>query len=213
MLKIASIFILVFGFIVSAKDDKLFDATIRKYQNSKMISMNVEKLVKSELLSKETSYSGSIKLSKGKFRWENETPEKTLLLFDGEKLLNVQFPSKDFGGPIQVLKSKVDKKTKKQILISSLLSPSTTKTKFKVLSQKKNGSATEFLVQPDGEDLQVKDLLVKIDNKTKKIKQISYKDDVGNLTTLVFSEVKFLAKASAEAFKYKIPKKAQVTDL
>ena len=76
--------------------------------------MNVEKTVTSEMLAKETTYSGKIKLSNGKFRWENESPEKTLLLFDGKNLFSVQYPSKEFNTGTQVAKSKIDEKGKKQ---------------------------------------------------------------------------------------------------
>src|SRR5690606_22206106 len=115
-----------------------------------------------------------------------------LLLFDGKTLLNVQFPSEDFGGPVQVAKSKINKKSKKQILIAALLSPSQAKSKFKVLTARTLEDGVEFTVSPEGEDLMVKELVMKIEPKNKTIKEISYKDDVGNLTKLVFEDIKFL---------------------
>ena len=174
-----------------AKSPSLFDQAIKKYQKSKMVSMNVEKTVTSEMLAKETTYSGKIKLSNGKFRWENESPEKTLLLFDGKNLFSVQYPSKEFNTGTQVAKSKIDEKGKKQILISSLLSPSNANSKFKMLSEKKGTNLTEVEIQPDSSDLQVKNLILSIDQKTKQIQNISYKDDVGNLTKMSFSNIKF----------------------
>ncbi len=175
--------------------------------------MKVEKTVVSEILAKETVYSGQIQLSNGKFRWENETPEKTLLLFDGKTLFNVQYPPKEFGGKVQVAKSKLNSAAKKQILIASLLSPSKTKSKFKVISEKKGDRLTEVIVTPDTDDLQIKDLTLAINSKTKKIENISYKDDVGNLTKMAFTGIKFESKASPKLFEYKIPKEAQVTNL
>ena len=126
-----------------AKPSTLFDQTIQKYQKSKMVSMKVEKTVISEILSKETTYSGQIQLSNGKFRWQNETPEKTLLLFDGKNLFSVQYPSKEFKSGLQVAISKIDEKGKKQILIASLLSPNSAKSKFKVLNEKKGTLLTD----------------------------------------------------------------------
>lgn len=196
-----------------AKSPSLFDQAIKKYQKSKMVSMNVEKTVTSEMLAKETTYSGKIKLSNGKFRWENESPEKTLLLFDGKNLFSVQYPSKEFNTGTQVAKSKIDEKGKKQILISSLLSPSNANSKFKMLSEKKGTNLTEVEIQPDSSDLQVKNLILSIDQKTKQIQNISYKDDVGNLTKMSFSNIKFESKADPKLFQYKIPKDAQVTNL
>jgi outer membrane lipoprotein carrier protein len=213
MLKYLFVSLILLGSLAFAKPSKDFDTTIKKYQKAKLVSMDVEKTVVSELLGKETKYKGQILLSSGKFRWENETPEKTVLLFDGQTLLNVQYPSKDFGGPVQIAKSKIDKKTKKQILISSLLSPSTTKSNFKVLEEKKEGPLTDVKLAPSGEDLQIKDLMIQIDPKNKRINEISYKDDLGNITKMVFSNVKFQSKADPEIFKFKAPKGAQVTNL
>lgn len=196
-----------------AKSSKVFDGAITQYQNAKLVSMSVEKTVKSELLGKETVFKGQIQLSSGKFRWENKEPEKTILIFDGQNLFNIQYPPKDFDGPIQVAKSKIDEKTKNQILISSLLSPDKTKSKFKIAGETKSGTSIDFKLKPEEEDIQIKDLMVRIDLKTKKIQQISYSDDVGNLTKLAFSEIKFQKKNKPEVFKYKIPKGAQVTEL
>lgn len=199
--------------VTPQKHSDLFEQALKKYQISKMVSMKVEKTVVSEILSKETVYSGQIQLSSGKFRWENETPEKTLLLFDGKTLFNVQYPSKEFKGNVQVAKSEINEKAKKQILISSLLSPGSTKSNFKVLSEKKTAALTEFQVRPETDDLQIKELTISINEKTKQIQGISYKDDVGNLTKMAFSEIKFEAKSDPKLFQYKIPKDAQVTNL
>ena len=178
-----------------------------------MVSMKVEKTVVSEILSKETVYSGSIQLSNGKFRWENETPEKTLLLFDGKTLFNVQYPPKEFKSGVQVAKSKISENEKKKILIASLLSPSQSKSEFKVLKEKKGPILTELEIQPEPDNLQIKDLVISIHSKAQKIQNISYKDDVGNLTKMAFSEIKFQSKADPKLFQYKIPKDAQVTNL
>lgn len=196
-----------------AKAPILFEQAIKKYQKSKMVSMKVEKTVVSEILSKETIYSGRIQLSKGKFRWENETPEKTLLIFDGTTLFNIQYPPKEFKSGVQVAKSKIDEKQKKQILIASLLSPTSAKTKFKVLSEKNENGLTQVEIQPESDDLQIQKLTVSINTKTKKIQNISYKDDVGNLTKMAFSNITFESKTDPKLFQYKIPKDAQVTNL
>jgi outer membrane lipoprotein carrier protein len=206
-------FVISLPAIVFAKPSALFEQAVKKYQKAKMVTMKVEKSVVSDLLGKETIYDGQIQLSSGKFRWENETPEKTLLLFDGQTLFNVQYPSKEFKGKVQVGKTKIDEKSRKQILVSSLLSPGTTPSKFTVVSETKGKDLIEFEVKPETEDLQIKNLTVGIDSKTKKIHLISYKDDVGNLTKMAFSDIKFQSKADPKIFQYKIPKDAQVTNL
>ena len=195
------------------KSSALLEQALEKYQLSKMISMNVEKSVFSEVLSKETLYAGKIQLANGKFRWENETPEKTLLLFDGKTLFNVQYPPKEFKGSVQVAKSVLDEKAKKQNLVALLLSPSSAKSNFKIQSEKRVDQLTEVQILSGTDDLQIKELTIFINPKNKQIQKISYKDDVGNAVKFSFSNIKFEEKTDSSLFQYKIPKDAQVTNL
>ena len=184
----------------------------QKYRQSVLVEMNVEKSVKSELLGKETKYLGKIYLGKGKFRWENNTPEKTLLVFDGKTIWSEQTPPKEFGGSVQVAKGKVDKRTGSHILISSLMGADLEKN-FKVLKEDKKGAQTTLKISPLKEDLTVKALQIVISQEDSTLKEISYSDDIGNLTTLSFSGIKFFNKEKKNLFKYQPPKGAQVTDL
>ncbi|WP_347355780.1 outer membrane lipoprotein carrier protein LolA [Bdellovibrio sp.] len=185
----------------------------KKYRTSKLVEMSVEKVVKSELLGKETKYEGKIYLANGKFRWENTTPEETLLVFDGSTIWSVQTPPKEFGGPVQVAKGKVDKKTRSHILISSLLGEDLAKT-FKVVSEKKDGELIHLQVEPvQGGDLTVKSMKLVVKSKDNTLKSVSYLDDIGNQTTMNFTKIEFLKKENKKLFKYQPPKDAQVTDL
>lgn len=184
----------------------------KKYRATKLVEMKVEKSVKSELLGKETKYDGKIFMASGKFRWENFTPEKTLLVFDGKTIWSEQSPPAEFGGPVQVAKGKVDKKTRSNILISSLFDGEVQKN-FQVLSEKKDGDVITMEVKPLHDDLTVKNLNIVVDTKENILKQVSYKDDIGNVTTMNFTDVKFLAKEKKNLFKYQPPKDAQVTEL
>ncbi|UXR65805.1 outer membrane lipoprotein carrier protein LolA [Bdellovibrio bacteriovorus] len=185
----------------------------KKYRASKLVEMSVEKIVKSELLGKETKYEGKIYLANGKFRWENTTPEQTLLVFDGSTIWSVQTPPKEFGGPVQVAKGKVDKKTRSHILISSLLGEDLAKT-FKIVSEKKDGDLIHLDVEPvQGGDLTVKSMKLVVKTKDNTLRSVSYLDDIGNQTTMNFSKIEFLKKENKKLFKYQPPKDAQVTDL
>ncbi|MNJ91135.1 lipoprotein chaperone [compost metagenome] len=196
-----------------AKSSTALNAVTKKYRSAKMVEMNVDKTIKSELLGKETLYKGKIFLSGGKFRWENTTPEETLLIFDGSTIWSVQIPPKEFGGPVQVARGKVDKKTKSQILISALLGNEPIEKNFKVLKEKKSGDVTTVEVAPQGNDLTIKTLNLVLNTKDKALAEVSYLDDVGNLTTMKFSGIKFLKKEDKKLFKYQPPKDAQVSDL
>jgi outer membrane lipoprotein carrier protein len=185
----------------------------KKYRNSKLVRIEADKKVSSELLGKTTSYQGVIYLAQGKYRWEIETPEKSLLIFDGEIILNVQYPPKDLGGPVQVAKAKLDKNTKSQILISTLIGKEPIEKNFKVIEEKTEEEILSVELQPLTGDVRVKGLTLSVDVKTKQIKKILYKDDVDNTTDINMNKTEFLSKENKELFKYKIPKDAQVTNL
>lgn len=199
--------------VFAAKSSEALTQITQKYRSTKMVEMNVEKTIKSDLLGKETVHKGKIYLAGGKFRWENTTPDETLLIFDGITIWSVQVPPKEFGSPVQVAKGVVSKKNKSQILISTLLGKEPLEKNFKVLKQEKSGDKTKVEVAPQGKDLMVKALNLLLDTKKKELSEISYLDDVGNLTTLKFSDVKFVKKEDKSKFRYQPPKDAQVTDL
>lgn len=217
MLKAVHLF-LVIAFISTSTFASVQEGTAalqsvtKKYRNAKTVEMDVEKVVKSELLGKETKHQGKIFLGNGKFRWENDTPEKTLLVYDGKTIWSEQTPPPEFGGPVQVARGKVDKKTRSHILLTTLVDADVKKN-FKVLSEKKDGAEMTVSVQPLQDDLTVKDMTLKIDTKGNVLRQVSYKDDIGNVTTLNFSDVNFLKSEKKNLFKYQPPKDAQVTDL
>lgn len=196
-----------------AKTSEALNAVTKRYRDAKMVEMNVDKTIKSELLGKETKDSGMMYLSAGKFRWETEAPQKSLLVFDGSTIWTVQYLPKEFGGGVQVGKSKVDKKTKSQILISTLLGNEPIEKNFKVLKEEKNGDVTKVEVAPQGNDLTVKKLNLVLNTKEKALSEVSYVDDVGNLTTLKFSKIGFKKTVDKKKFEYQPPSDAMVTDL
>jgi outer membrane lipoprotein carrier protein len=185
----------------------------RKYRNSKLVKIQTDKKVTSELLGKTTNYDGVIYLSQGKFRWENETPEQSLLLFDGDNIWNVQYPPKDLGGPVQVAKAKLNKNTKSQILISTLIGKESIDKNFEVISENTADGVLTTELKPLSSDLRVKQLTLEVDVKKKEIRKISYKDDVDNLTVIELKNTEFQKKENKDLFKFKIPKDAQVTNL
>lgn len=202
----------MFCSVVFAEVGSALKTLSKRYRDAALVEMNVEKLVKSELLGKQTIYQGKIFLMKGKFRWENSTPEKTLLVFDGTTIWSEQTPPKEFGGPVQVAKGKVDRKTTSHVLISSLLGADLEKN-FKVLKNKKEGNLLLLELAPLQPDPAFKLLNVKINSSENTLQEVAYEDDIGNLTTLKFSDIQFQKKSKTQLFKYQPPKGAQVTDL
>tara|TARA_B110001454_G_scaffold219198_1_gene251594 strand:+ start:173697 stop:174344 length:648 start_codon:yes stop_codon:yes gene_type:complete len=205
---------LFFTFFLNVSADAAtssLDEVVSKYRNSKLVSMDVVKTVKSKVLSKETKFVGKIYLSQSKFRWDTDTPEKTQIIFDGKTIWNVQHPSAELPGPIQVAKSKVDKNTKKQILVATLLGTSEVKKNFKVLKTESLKDEKLYFLEPKGSDLQIKDLVIHIAGK--KISAVSFKDDIGNQTDMNFKNVEFSKKEKSKLFNYAPPKDAQVITL
>lgn len=217
MFKQFSVLILILcqllAFVAKASGSEALQQVTKKYRDSKLVEMTVDKVVKSELLGKETKYSGKIYLGSGKFRWENTTPEKSLLVFDGKTIWSEQTPPKELGGPVQVAKGKVDKKTRSHILITTLLGSDVEKS-FKINKEDKDGELLKLSVSPKTEDLTIQSLQLVLNPKEGTLKEVSYKDDIGNLTTLSFSKISFAPKkVKKNLFKYQPPKGAQVTDL
>lgn len=183
------------------------------YTQKPYMETDVVKTLKSDLLSKETSHKGKINMGSGKFRWESKTPEETLLVFDGTYIWNVQYPSKDFGGKVQVAKGKPDKKNKSHLIFLSILGKDLSKN-FKIESEEpQTDGIVRLVITPKQGELAVKDLKIDVQTNDNTISQLSYVDDIGNLTTLVFSNLKFKSKGDKSLFKFKPPKGAQVTDL
>lgn len=209
---ISSIFLILFShlsFVVAASSP--LDDVVSRYRTSKLVSMDVVRTVKSKVLSKETKFVGKIYLSQSKFRWDTDAPEKTQIIFDGKTIWNIQHPSPELPGPLQVAKSKVDKNTKKQILLSTLLGTSEIKENFKILKTENQKEEKIYFLEPKGNDIQVKNLEIHVANK--KISLISFKDDIGNQTDMAFKNIEFSKKDKSKLFQYSPPKEAQVITL
>lgn len=198
------------AFAKAANKNILSDVSA-KYRKSNLVTIQLVKTVKSNLLGKETKYKGTVFLATNKFRLNIEEPEKSQVIFDGKTIWSVQYPPKELPGPVQVAKSKLDKNTKKQILLSTLISKDGIKENFKITKEEKVDSGTRISLVPLKNELNIKTLDVVV--KGNKISSISYADDVGNTTFFEFEKTEFSSKSSGQIFKYKIPKDAQVTNL
>jgi outer membrane lipoprotein carrier protein len=188
-------------------------AATQKYYRSEMTVMKTEKTVKSELMGTENKFLGNIAISKGLFRWENTEPEKSLLVFDGQTIWSEQGAPKEFPGPAQVVKARVDKKNKSQVIIGSLLGGGELFENFNILGEKIRNNEYQYTIEPKNKDLKINTLNITVLEKTKEVTEISYVDDVGNTTTMKFSKIEFNKKKNKKLFKYVPPKDAQVTNL
>lgn len=203
--------------VVQAGVSKETMATLTKvvgrYQKSAMVESNVEKKVVSEILGREKIYQGKVFLAPQRFRLETQSPDHSLIVFDGTTLWNIQYPPEDTKAAIQVAKAKLDKKNQNQVLLGDLLVSQGQLAKFDFVNAVQVGDQLELSAKAKSKQLQVSDLKFRLSTSDKVIRQIEYSDELGNKTIMTFSETKFLKKKDSKKFQYKPEKGAQVTEL
>ena len=188
----------------------VFNEVIAKYDSSSSIESKIVRKVKPALVGKEKSYQGKIYWSAKKFRWETETPEKSLILSDSDYVWNVNYPSAAFPEDVQVSRSKLDPKKEKALVMSSFKNM---QTEFEIEKTEKLDSKIVFHMKEKNKKGIFEDFSMIVDEKQKLISELSYTDDVGNKTTIQLSETQFNSKLSQELFQYKAPKGVKVQDL
>lgn len=194
----------------------LLKETTVKYRNAGLVEIEIEKTIKTDLEPSGKKFTGKIYLAGGLFRIENQEPEKSTLVFDGAYIWNEQPPSPDFPGPIQVSQTKINTKSKSQVLFATLLTKEPVNKNFKILSSKPvetDKKLTVFEAEPLTKELNVKSLKIIVMNGKKEVSEISYQDEIGNLTQMNFLKTKFSRKKNQKLFQYKPPKGAQVTKI
>lgn len=198
-----------------AADDnpaKILDVVLAPYKKSAGLIISIDKLVKSDLLEKETKHQTSFAFQKGKFNWKTELPEKSLIVYDGKTLWTVQYPPAEFKAPPQVAKTAMANNGSKTNVLSAILGQSKVSEVFDVMSGSKQGDSVEIKLKEKEPQLGVKNLGLSFSKKTKKISSIVYEDDLGNKTKLIFKNVQFKSKLGASLFKFSPPKDSIVTE-
>ncbi len=198
------------AFAIGQAKPSAFESVIKKYRTSN-VQMSVVKTNRIEIMDKETRFEGKIYLGKNKLRWDTQKPEKSLIVFDGKTLWTAQYPPEEFDAPVEVTKTELNKKNKEQVFFALFLSTKPLSTFFKVVNEETKKDLLLVDLKPQTTDVSIQNLSIKIDNKSKKILEINYDDEVGNKTKLDFSDIKIDLKLKADLFKFELPKGAQVT--
>lgn len=186
---------------------------IRRYQKSAWVELDLEKTVVSEILGREKVHTGKAFLAAKRFRLEIQQPDRSLIVFDGKILWNVQYPADGDEGQIQVAKAKLDQKNQNQILLGDLLVEEGLLRKFDLLAAKSDGNVLEVTAKPKSAQVQISDLKFRVNLKDKVIQEIEYSDDLGNQTTMKFAGTNFRTQKNPKIFQYQPEKGAQVTEL
>lgn len=209
---------MLFSFSAFAAEGSVWESVAEKYRSSAMTKMDMAKTVKSDF-SGEKNFDGKMFLAKGLFRMDIEKPEKSSVVFDGKYLWSEQAASADFGGQAQVTKTKIDKKSESQLLVTKVFEKGVLQKLFKIESEKKvkdekyKKEIVLIKARPTGKDLNIKLLILGVDAEAKLVTEIGYIDDIGNQTIMRFSNVEFISDKDKKLFKYEPPKGAQVTNL
>lgn len=183
-------------------------ASLRK---SPLVTFEVEKKTKSELLGKETIAPGTIYLSSKKFRWDTEGNEKSKIIYDGQTIWTIQEPPKGFKAPPQITKMKLDKKSESQVFLNSLFQENFN-SQFKLVKTTKVNKNWEFYLKPLQKSLGVDELKISVDAKNE-LKEISYVDEIQNRIVIAVNKTTLSNKLNAKLFQFKPPTGAQVNEL
>lgn len=211
-----AVYQMLLSFCVAAtpatKTQKFLDQSTAIFRGGNSVTqLEVEKTTVFELLDKTTKSKGDIFLGKGKFRWNVLSPEKSQIVYDGKILWTAQ---EDLGGgKTQVTKSRVDGKAKDQILVKLLAGDGKFSSKFKIEQVETKGELKVFHLKALKEDPAIKTFSLSVDKSGKKLRAISYVDEVGNRTEIEILNHKTIKKPDAKLFKFEIPKNSEVNEL
>jgi len=183
------------------------------YRQSESIILEVRKIQKNVMLDKEVTYKGMIRFVKGKFYWETTDPEKNLVVYDGKTLWTVQYPPSEFKEmPLQVAKMSIKSKKNSPIILAEIFGTRPIQSIFKVKQKSKDGALVNYELKEKKSEFGLKNLILKIDTKEKRVASIEYLDEVENETKLEFRSTQFNIKVKQSLFNYKPPKNAKVTE-
>ncbi len=181
------------------------------YQKAPLVRAKTVKRVESDFLEKTTIFEGVLYLGQGRFRWETSQPDQSIVIFDGQYLYSIQDG--------QATRSKITKQVRQQSLMVILFSPQKLNERFDVKNLetvvvgKKEAPTVGFQLTPKTKDIEIEDLEIFIDKKSKKIERISYKDEVGQLVQIAFSDTEMRKSKDNERFSYQPAQGEKIIDL
>lgn len=211
-MKNAFILFILFTFLaISSQSAPTPQAAIDKLKSAPFITLDVNKIVKSELMGSETNSPGKIYLAGERFRWDSEGKDSSSLIFDGNYLWTIQQPPKGFKIPPQITKTKIGPKSENQVLLQSLLK-NKLDTQFSISKsiQEKNG--TRYFLKPTKKN-QITHSLELLITKESVVSEISYQDEIENRIVISINKITKSQKVPSKLFKFDPPKGSQVSEI
>lgn len=186
---------------------------VNKYRASGYVKTQVEKKQVRTLLNKTNIENGTFYFGKGLLRFEIQSPQVMLLVYDGTYLWSVIAAPKEFKGEDQISQIKIDEQNKEQIFFSQIMIKGSLYKHYTMASYKSAKGEARFEMKPKDKNAQITELTLVSDEKAESFTKMIYKDNLDNETTLSFSKIEFVANEDQKLFSYQPPKGAKVNKL
>lgn len=208
-------FLIISSLLVTAKLQAQSNPqmALEKLKGSGLVTLQVIKKIKSDLMGTESQLPGKIFLAKDRFRWDTDGSESSSIIYDGNNLWTIQQPPKGFKTPPQVTRMKMSSKTENQIFLKKLLQDRLEKN-FSVSkkTEDKKKKAWRFYLKPTEFNSVTNQLEILITNEGNLV-EVSYEDEIQNKIIIEIVKIKKTVQAPNEMFKYSPPKGIQVNEL
>jgi outer membrane lipoprotein carrier protein len=196
------------------KPEDLLGKITKTYRTAGLVETKIEKVITYDWKPKEDVSSGRFFYSKGKVRTEFDTPEKNWSIYNGKQWWSIQFASPDFPGKNKVTHTTVSSKDKEQFFLLKLINLKKPSDQFKIEVASTKDPELNLKLEPKLKAEGLTDIHVTINLTKKYITEVSFKDDMGNKTTLKLSSPKYKDSPDSGEFEYKPdPKKDEVSEL
>jgi outer membrane lipoprotein carrier protein len=196
------------------KPEALLAAITKVYRTFDLVETTIEKKISYEWKPKQDLSTGRFLYSKGKLRTEFNSPEKNWTIYNSKEWWSIEFASPDFPGKNKVTHTKVSKKDKAQFFLLKLIDLKKPSEQFKIEVESQENEVVTLKLASKENTQGVSDIRVILDTKEKWLKEVSFKDDMGNKTTITLG-VPDLKKSIPEGLiNYKPNKKEdEVTEI
>lgn len=189
------------------------NTVLTNYQTKPFAEIAIEKKVISELFSTEKTYLGNLSITKGKFRLDIQQPEVSTILFDGVAVWSIHGNIKN-PKTAAISKFVVPKNSNKGLLLGQIFYSRGLGPSLKIVgSEKRKDGKVLYTLKVSDPTLSIDQLQISADLAKKSISEISYNDEVGNKTVLVFKKSAFKTKVPNQWFEFHPPKDLKVEEL
>lgn len=196
------------------KPEEFLSKITGAYRKANLVEASLEKVISYDWKPKQDISEGRFFYSKGRIRTEFNSPEKNWSIYNGKQWWSVQFSSPDFPGKNKVTHTKVSKKDKEQFFLLKLIDLKKPSEQFKIEVESTKDPEVSLRLEPKEKAQGISDIHVTLNIKENSITEVSFKDDMGNKTTLKLGHVKMNGTSADGKFDYKPnPKQDEVSEL